>query len=50
MNEQMSLKEIEDAYQMRVSKISHEIRNPVNLIYNYLQLLEKNHPVLNRMI
>jgi len=48
MNEQMSLKEIEDAYQMRVSKISHEIRNPVNLIYNYLQLLEKDLPAVTK--
>ena len=44
MNAQMSLKEIEDSYQFQLSKISHEIRNPVNLIYNYLQLLAKDHP------
>ena len=44
MNAQKSLKEIEDAYQFRISQISHEIRNPVNLIYNYLLLLAKHHP------
>ena len=44
MDTQKSLKEIEDAYQFRISQISHEIRNPVTLISNYLQMLADAHP------
>lgn len=44
MNTQKSISELEESYQFRMSQISHEIRNPVNLVSNYLQLLAKAHP------
>ncbi|MCI8814033.1 MAG: two-component sensor histidine kinase, partial [Lachnospiraceae bacterium] len=31
-------------FQFTLSKVSHEIRNPVTLINSYLQLVEKAHP------
>lgn len=34
----------EQEYQFALSKISHEIRNPVTLINSYLQFIEKSHP------
>lgn len=36
--------EITEDYQMLLSTISHEIRNPVTLINSYLQLLSDTHP------
>ena len=36
--------EITEDYQMLLSTISHEIRNPVTLINSYLQLLSGSHP------
>ena len=36
-------KQLED-YRFALSKVSHEVRNPVTLINSYLQLLEKDHP------
>jgi len=37
-----------DSHQYTVSKISHEIRNPLALVYSTLQLIESTHPeVLN---
>lgn len=41
---QVSIEELEQSYQFQISKISHEIRNPVTLINSYLQLLAKAHP------
>ena len=38
-------KQLED-YRFALSKVSHEVRNPVTLINSYLQLLEKDHPEL----
>lgn len=35
---------LEAAHRFAVSKISHEIRNPVTLIYSSLQIIEKEHP------
>lgn len=31
-------------FQFTLSKVSHEIRNPLTLINSYLQLVEKAHP------
>mgnify|MGYP001489448137 CR=1 FL=1 len=36
-------KQLED-YRFALSKVSHEVRNPVTLINSYLQLLEKDYP------
>lgn len=33
-----------DSHQMAVSTISHEIRNPLTLVYSTLQLIESQHP------
>ncbi|MGN0354990.1 MAG: sensor histidine kinase [Muricoprocola sp.] len=33
-----------EKYELLISSISHEIRNPVTLISSYLQLIEDNHP------
>lgn len=33
-----------DSHQMTLSAISHEIRNPLTLVYSYLQLIEAQHP------
>jgi len=33
-----------DSHQYTISKISHEIRNPLALVYSTLQLIESNHP------
>lgn len=41
MEEELSRK-----YHYFVSKVSHEIRNPLTLIYSSLQLVEKKHPEL----
>ena len=38
--------ELNQQYHYFVSKISHEIRNPLTLIYSSLQLVEKKHPEL----
>ena len=40
-------KQLED-YRFALSKVSHEVRNPVTLINSYLQLLEKDHPELKQ--
>ena len=42
--EQQYKKPTEDQYHYHISKISHEIRNPVTLINTYLQLLAQEHP------
>ena len=36
-------------YQFTISKISHEIRNPLTLVYSSLQLMESQHPQLAEM-
>ncbi len=41
-NEQ--LESIEEQYHFHISKLSHEIRNPVTLINSYLQLMAQKHP------
>lgn len=33
-------------HQLMLSQISHEIRNPVTLINSFLQILEKQHPLI----
>lgn len=38
------IKDMEASHRFAVSKISHEIRNPVTLIYSSLQIIEKEHP------
>lgn len=37
---------LDQQYHYFISKISHEIRNPLTLIYSSLQLVEKKHPEL----
>ena len=32
------------SHQMTISTISHEIRNPLTLVYSTLQLIESQHP------
>ena len=41
------LSELEDNHKFTISKISHEIRNPVTLINSFLQLLEVRYPELS---
>lgn len=38
------LQKLLDSHQYTISKISHEIRNPLTLIYSTLQLIESQHP------
>ena len=33
-----------DSQQYTISKISHEVRNPLTLIYSTFQLIEASHP------
>lgn len=35
---------LEDSHRMNLSRISHEIRNPVTIINSFLQLTQKNYP------
>lgn len=39
-----SAEQIKQEFQFTLSKVSHEIRNPITLINSYLQLVEKAHP------
>ncbi|MBS1334222.1 MAG: HAMP domain-containing histidine kinase [Blautia sp.] len=48
MDEHSSLEQKLNEYRFALSKVSHEIRNPVTLINSYLQLLEKAHPELTQ--
>lgn len=41
-----AIKDLDHHYHYFVSKISHEIRNPLTLVYSSLQLIEKNYPEL----
>ncbi len=41
-----AIKDLNHRYHYFVSKISHEIRNPLTLVYSSLQLIEKNYPEL----
>lgn len=38
------LQRLLDSHQMTISAISHEIRNPLTLIYSTLQLISSQHP------
>lgn len=38
------LSKLLEAHQMEISSISHELRNPLTLIYSTFQLIEKEHP------
>lgn len=38
------IQKLMDSYQFTISKISHELRNPLTLIYSTLQLIESQHP------
>lgn len=44
MSETRTIEQIKQDYQFTLSKISHEIRNPVTLINSYLQFIERAHP------
>lgn len=35
---------LEESHRMNLSRISHEIRNPITLINSFLQLTQKKHP------
>ncbi len=41
-----AIKDLNHYYHYFVSKISHEIRNPLTLVYSSLQLIEKSYPEL----
>lgn len=41
---QALIQKLLDSHQYTLSKISHEIRNPLTLIYSTLQLIESQHP------
>lgn len=43
-NTKLSLEKQLEEYRFALSKVSHEIRNPVTLINSSLQLMEKEHP------
>ena len=45
-NPQLSIlvQHMEDSHRMNLSRISHEIRNPVTIINSFLQLTQKNYP------
>lgn len=38
------IRHLEDSHRMELSRISHEIRNPVTLINSFLQLTQSHHP------
>ena len=40
----MLIQKLMDDQQYTISKISHEIRNPLTLVYSTLQLIESQHP------
>lgn len=44
MSETKTTDQLKQEYQFTLSKISHEIRNPVTLINSYLQFIENSHP------
>lgn len=46
LTECKSAEELNHQYHYFISKVSHEIRNPLTLIYSSLQLVEKKHPDL----
>lgn len=41
---QVLLQKLLDSHQYTISKISHELRNPLSLVYSTLQLIESQHP------
>ena len=38
------------SHQMEISTISHEIRNPLTLVYSTLQLIESQHPDVSTIL
>lgn len=44
MIENKTPEQLKQEFQFTLSKVSHEIRNPVTLINSYLQFIEKAHP------
>lgn len=44
MLERKTIEQMKQEFQFMLSKVSHEIRNPVTLINSYLQFIEKAHP------
>lgn len=44
MSESKIIEQMKQDFQFMLSKVSHEIRNPVTLINSYLQFIEKAHP------
>lgn len=43
-NLETKIKQLQQEHQFTLSKISHEIRNPVTLVNSFLQLLSEKHP------
>ena len=43
-NQTETLESLKEQYHFHISKISHEVRNPVTLINTYLQLIMIKHP------
>lgn len=44
MSESAEIKKLKEEFQFTLSKVSHEIRNPVALIHSYLQMTENKYP------
>lgn len=44
MPESKTIEQMKQEFQFMLSKVSHEVRNPVTLINSYLQFIEKAHP------
>lgn len=43
------LKKLMESYEYSISQISHELRNPLSLVYSTLQLIESNHPEVSKI-
>ena len=44
MSENSEINKMRQDFQFTLSKVSHEIRNPVTLINSFLQMMAQNHP------
>lgn len=44
MSESAEIQKLKEEFQFTLSKVSHEIRNPVTLIHSYLQMTENKYP------
>lgn len=44
MSENSEIAKIRQDFQFTLSKVSHEVRNPVTLINSFLQMMAQNHP------